>query len=144
MRALRHKIGPSGRLVATVAVGVALVSCAPLRSTAGEHELQTSTYSAKNVVSASELGGASERSLYDALRRVRPELLWRRYPSPSNPQGYYAALVIDGTPMGNALDARTIPARQVREVRFMDRSEALLRYGAGSEGGAIVVSIGRN
>ncbi|MGH7719056.1 MAG: hypothetical protein ACREON_09470 [Gemmatimonadaceae bacterium] len=143
MRRRRFVEAAAGALAAALAAGASLVSCAPMQGTAGKHELQTSMYSARSSISAWELGRGPDRSLYDALRRLRPELLWRRYPSPWNPEGYYAALIVDGTPMGDAPDARTIPARQVREVRFIDRREALMRYGTGSEGGAILVSVGR-
>jgi hypothetical protein len=60
-----------------------------------------------------------------------------------SPDGYYATVVVDGVIMGDVRDLQTIPARHVREVRFLDARVAMLRLGNGGEGGAILVMIGR-
>ena len=131
-----------------VLASVTLAACAPIsngpgRWTQDSNALHASTLSSKSIVGPRELTSAPARSLYDALRRVRPEFLWRRNPSPLNPGGYYAGVIVDGTPMGDVLSLHTFPATHVRQVRYVTAREAQLRYGPGYEGGAVLVAVGR-
>lgn len=148
MNAQHSAVGRSRQLIAVLGGVVILGACAATRSGSvqSRHDasvLRAGTASSTAVVPAGELAVASSKSLLEALRQLRPEYLWRRNPSPMNPDGWYATVVVDGVVMGDVRDLQTIPAAHVREVRFLDAREALLRLGTGGEGGAILVSIGR-
>jgi hypothetical protein len=144
-RQLRHRA-----LVAITAVPVTLTSlgaCAtipdePSRWSQDGSALHASTVSPKSIVQSGELTTIATSSLYDALRRLRPEFLWRRNPSLANPAGHYAGVIVDGTPMGDVLTLQTFPATHVREVRYVTAREAMLRYGPGYEGGAVLITVG--
>lgn len=144
-RQLAH---PFATLLIVLASAATLAACAPISSGPGlrpqdSNALHASTLSSKSIAGPHELTSAPARSLYDALRRVRPEFLWRRNSSPLNPGGYYAGVIVDGTPMGDVLSLHTFPATHVREVRYVTAREAQLRYGPGYEGGAVLVTVGR-
>jgi hypothetical protein len=145
-RQLSHRALPLCRVVPlTIAT---LAACAtipdqPSRWPQDGSVLQASTVSSKSIVHSRELATTPARSLYDALRRVRPEFLWRRHPTPMSPEGFYAGVIVDGTPMGDVLSLQTLPATHVREVRYVTARDAMLRYGPGYEGGAVLVTVGR-
>ncbi|HJR62062.1 MAG TPA: hypothetical protein VJ803_00055 [Gemmatimonadaceae bacterium] len=125
-----------------------LAACAtipegPNRGPRDGNALQATTVSSKSIVQSGELTTASARSLYDALRRLRPEFLWPRNATPMYPDGFYAGVIVDGTPMGDVLSLQTFPAAHVREVRYVTARDAMLRYGPGYEGGALLVTVGR-
>jgi hypothetical protein len=80
-------------------------------------------------------------SLYDALHRLRPNLLHWRDPAGSKPDGALPVVYIDGRRIGDAQRLRDLSNERVRKVQIVPRDEATRRFGSGHEAGAILVSL---
>ncbi len=93
-----------------------------------------------HTLSAGEIAGTNAQTAYDAVQRLRPEFLhWTRG---SVSAGAGLAIFIDENRASSADELRAIPAESVREIRFLDASEATFRYGSGYPAGALVVVTG--
>lgn len=96
--------------------------------------------SGAHLVPAAELSQTREASAYDAIARARPELLRARSTRYSSSLGDEApAVYLDGTRQAGLDALRTIPARMVKEVRYLSEVEANLRFTGGHPAGAVLV-----
>ncbi len=107
-------------------ISAALAACAT--SGSGSSGPRRST----NRITADELAEVSTLSVFDAIRRLRPQWL----------QGNRARAVIvhDGTRVGDQSYLSTIAASTVESMRFMSASDATMQYGTGFPNGAIVLT----
>lgn len=100
------------------------------------------TGSQHNVVSAQELAVTGNVNLYEALARVRPTFLRSRIGGGTT--GVQAAPVTvyyDGMKMIEGLEhLRSLSARSIQEVRFLEPQQANARFGGNNSGGALLVT----
>ena len=76
--------------------------------------------------------------VYQAVRRLRPFFLQSRGPTSVNLQQSNRLVVfLDDVPMGDVRELTSIQARDIREIRYMSPSEAVIRYGRRFAGGII-------
>ena len=88
-----------------------------------------------NLITAEELAEHSTLNAMDVVRRLRPRWLTGRGPS-AQPQ-----LILDGTRMGDARsELQSISVADVSEMRYLNASDATMRFGTNFPGGAIVVT----
>lgn len=94
-----------------------------------------------NVLAESELMAAPDRTLYDAIRRLRPSFLRsRQVRSNTTPNPEPVHVFVDGTRV-EGLDAlKLFTPQNVIEARFYEPHESI-RFGTGHHGGLIVVTL---
>ena len=86
-----------------------------------------------NLLTAEELAEYASLNCLEAVRRLRSRWLQGRAGDPM--------VVRDGTRMGLAEEfLPQIPVGDVESIRFLNATDATMRYGTGVAGGAIVVT----
>lgn len=90
------------------------------------------------LLSAEEIRATSGSNLYDVIRSYRPEWLIKRGQTSINLEGDIVVYV-DNVALGGPESLRSIDAQSVQSARFLNASEAQMRYGVGHMHGAIVV-----
>jgi len=115
------------RLLAPALVGLAM-ACASGGQQAGPSR------SSRSVITAEELQTIDVSDAYEAVQRLRSA--WLR---PRVGRGSPIAVFIDGVRSGEIDRLRQIPFITIREIRFIDPSDATTRWGTGYTNGAIMV-----
>jgi hypothetical protein len=96
----------------------------------------------RNIVTSEELAVAGDVDLYQALERVRPTFLRSRIGGGTT--GVQAASVtvyLDGIQMLEGLPhIRSLAAKNIQEVRFLEPQQANARFGGSNNGGALVIT----
>lgn len=139
-------------LTRTFLVGAALTGAAGCASsgTAGQAaEPQTSAVSSPaprqrkdpNVITEAELASRSALTARQVIEQLRPQFLRVRGTTTlGNAQTSDVIWVyFDGTRMGTLEVLNNIGAHEIREIRYLNPSEATNRYGTGHVQGAILV-----
>ena len=85
-----------------------------------------------NRIVLAELESLGQLDALQAVQRLRPRWLTSR--GSGQP-----VLYVDGAPRGNPDELRFMPSNQVASMEFMSASDASNRFGAGHQGGAILV-----
>lgn len=137
----------------TLLIGAALAGAAGCASsgTAGQAgEPQTSTVSSPgtrqrkdpNVITEAELASRSALTARQVIEQLRPQFLRVRGTTTlGNAQtGDVIWVYFDGTRMGTLEVLNNIGAHEIREIRYLNPSEATNRYGTGHVQGAILVT----
>jgi hypothetical protein len=92
-------------------------------------------------LTAAELAGAREASLYEAIRRLRPGFLQSRGPSSITlPSSTGPAVWVDGTLMGGVEWLFSVFPKEVATVQRLSAWDAATEYGARFPNGVIVVT----
>ena len=90
---------------------------------------------ALNVLSEAEIANSRATTAYEAVERVRPMYLVSKVDlSPTAERVVY----LNGVRLGGLGELRLIPAREVKEIRFVRAIDGSA-YGVGRSGGAILV-----
>ncbi len=87
-----------------------------------------------NTISAENLAGVRDLTVFEAIQRLRPRWLRSRGGSP------LPIVFVDGVRRGGPDELKSIPANIVTGIRFIDGRMATTRYGAGFGGGMIQVT----
>lgn len=94
-----------------------------------------------DLLTAAELAGAPEASVYEAVRRLRPRFLQSRGPnSLSLPSAGGPAVWVDGTLMGGLEWLHDLLPREVVTIRRLSAWDAATTYGSRFTDGVIVVT----
>jgi hypothetical protein len=98
-----------------------------------------------NVISAAELAASPYDNLYDAIRTLRPTMLAPHQggaagASLTSNASYVLNVYQDNVKLSGVSALRNIPVNSVREVRYLDSSDATQQFGTGNGLGAIVVT----
>ncbi len=95
----------------------------------------------RRIVNA-EIVAAGATDAYEAVSRLRPLFLARRGETSILLRDQTALTVyLDEVRLGGLEMLRTVPTVVIRSIRFVDASEATLKWGPGHSGGAIQVSM---
>ena len=108
-----------------------LLACASMGGTAGS----------PNVITAPELARTGSGSAYDAVRRIRPEMLRTR--APGSLQLWSAShplVAVDNALTGGVEVLRAIPAADVTRIEYIDSWRASKKYGLQLPDGIVLVS----
>ena len=111
-------------------VTAACASSSPGARTAGRRDAR--------VLSAEEIRASSASNMYDVIRSHRPEWLIKRGQTSINMEGDIVVYV-DNVALGGPEALKSIDVQSVQSARFLNASEAQMRYGVGHMHGAIVV-----
>ena len=121
------------RLAALAVMLGAAAACAS--STQGP---RTSGRRDARVLGGDEIRTSSASNLYDVIRSQRPEWLIKRGQTSINLEGDIVVYV-DNVALGGPESLKSIDVQSVQSARFLNASEAQMRYGVGHMHGAIVV-----
>ena len=93
-----------------------------------------------NIITADQVEASQQTNAYDVVSRLRPSFLKSRGRTTINAQGSdYAAVFLDGQSFGDLSSLRTIPASQIRSIRFFPGTDAVTTYGMQYGSGVIDV-----
>lgn len=123
----------SSRLAAFVLVLLVTAACASSTPSG-----RTSARRDARVLTADEIKSSAASNMYDVIRSHRPEWLIKRGQTSINLEGDIVVYV-DNVALGGPESLRSIDVQSVQSARFLNASEAQMRYGVGHMHGAIVV-----
>lgn len=130
--------GRWGRGVRLALVGLGLFGCAGGQSAGQRAGLPAPD---PDLLTAAELGGATESSMYEAIKRLRPRFLQSRGPNSLSLAGAGGPAVwVDGTLMGGVEWLGWLLPREVVTIRRLSAWDAATAYGAGFPDGVLVVT----
>ena len=93
-----------------------------------------------NVITAPELGRSQARNAYDAIQKIRPELLRTR---DAGTLVYFKArrpiVAVDNTLVGGIDVLRTLPTSKVARIEYINSWVAAKRYGTGFGNGIMLI-----
>ena len=113
-------------------------------SAACTHRAQSAPpLAAHDFIAADELAHSTDLTLYDAIRRLRPNFLKPRgVAAYGAPETTVITLYVDGQRMDSVDDLRHISCDEVAEVRFYEPQVANAKFaGHNNAGGAIAVML---
>lgn len=95
----------------------------------------------REVLTGEEIYSSSATTAYDAVRLLRPSFLRGRGARSMNAGGGSGpVLYVDGVYRGDPREMEQIPAANVLEIRYLDSTDATMRFGTGHTDGAILVT----
>lgn len=99
----------------------------------------------RDPITAADIALINAASAYDAVVKLRGSFLAQRgVNSVMLPvRSTRPVVFVDGMEMGTIVELRSIPARDVAEIRFLSSGEATIRYGDGFMAGVIEVTTKR-
>ena len=101
----------------------------------GGPELGFAPSGALNVLSEAEIANSRATTAYEAVERVRPMYLVSKVDLAPTAE---RVVFLNGMRLGGVGELRLIPAREVKEIRFVRAMDGSA-YGVGRSGGAILV-----
>lgn len=96
-----------------------------------------------NVIVESEIPASGAQNALEVIQRVRPSMLRARNGTTEETGVMDIVFYIDGTRAGERQALTAIPASNVREIRYLNATDATTRFGTGHALGAIIVSTKR-
>lgn len=94
----------------------------------------------RNVITREELAASQARTVYDAIRQLRPSFLQPHRTTATSGSAILPMVYIDGTPLGEGLGVlRQMRPDDVLEIHYLNAADATQRFGTGNAGGAILV-----
>lgn len=125
---------PFVRLAAVAVIATSCATVPPAPAASGSRAPLTSPL----VLTAAEISGARVSSAYEAVERLKPNFLIRARGQPDLAE---RAVYLNGIKLlGGIENLRTIEASTVFQIEFLNRLDAVVRYGTGSSAGAILVT----
>ncbi len=92
-----------------------------------------------NLITAEEIAGAHVQNAFEAVRQLRPRFLMTHGGTTST---HGVQVMVDDVPRGGVSALGSINASDVVEIRYLDPSDATMKYGTGYTGGLIIVKTG--
>src|SRR5256885_15576366 len=131
------------RPVAMLSMLALLAACASAPH--GDRESDSFAQRTSRVfITAKELQSAGVGTTYDAVRRIRPDLLTRRaVVALDDPYRGFAVVYLDGKFQGSIDLLNTIPVEAIAAIQYLSGREGHSRYGRYHPGGVIEVDTRR-
>ena len=99
----------------------------------------------RDPITAADIARIDAASAYDAVVKLRANFLQHRgvnsFMQPV--RSTRPVVFVDGMEVGTVFELRSIPARDVSEIRYLSSGEATIRYGDGYMAGVIQVTTKR-
>ena len=99
----------------------------------------------RNMLLAADLEPLSQFTAWDAVQRLRP--MWMRpggIRNSANPAGHYPHVFVDGSPYGAMEALRSFRVENIQQMRYVNATDATIRYGGMYQGGVILISTKRS
>ena len=131
-------------LTALASIGAAGCASSPSGSTTGAQQSAQPTPArrgSRDRITSDELATVDAQNALQAIQRLRPSFLQTRGGGSSSlTQGAQDVVVyVDQTRMGGPSTLAQIQITDVKEIQYLNASDATQRYGTGHSAGAIVV-----
>lgn len=128
------------RVVVLSLAAIVLAACASAPSSSGASTTPSRVRGSRDVITADELASIDVQNALQAVQRLRPNFLRAQGPT-SITQGQQSVVVyVDNARMGGPEALEQIPITDVKEIRYLNATDATQRYGTGHTAGAIVVT----
>ena len=133
------------RSFALLLAAVAIVPIGCASKTGGAAATQQSSSrprTSRDVITAEELATIDAQTALQAVQRLRPNFLQTRGGASMsvNSGPVNVVVYVDQTRMGGPNTLSQIPVTEVREIRYLNATDATQRYGTGHGAGAIIVT----
>jgi len=126
------------RLTIALALGLVIGGCGSGRAPEVGYGFRNRNVITYDEISMSRTGGASA---YDLIQRLRPEYLRSRGTSSlNNPIPVTAVVYVDEVRFGQIESLRALSTEQIREIHYINASDATTRFGTDHVGGAILIT----
>lgn len=96
-----------------------------------------------NVIVESEIPASGAQNALEVIQRVRPSMLRARNGTTAENGVMDIVIYIDGVRAGERQSLTAVPAGNVREIRYINATDATTRFGTGHALGAILVTTKR-
>lgn len=96
----------------------------------------------RNRLTVEELVPVEAFTAWEAVQRLRP--MWMRpggIRNSANPAGHYPQVFVDGSPYGSMESLRTFRVSDIEEMRYVNATDATIRYGGQFQGGVILLTM---
>jgi TonB-dependent Receptor Plug Domain len=129
-----------------VVIAVALTGCATGGATTGNGP--GAAYRDPNLITAAELQKENSPNVYAAIQHLRPEMLRQHTENGSmsinstmtGSDAYDVHVYLDNTRLGDVSDLKTISVTTIKEIRYLNPTQAMQRFGSGNPGGVIMLT----
>lgn len=126
------------RLTIALALGLVIGGCGSGRPPEAGYGFRNRNVITFDEISMSRTGSTSA---FDLIQRLRPEYLRSRGTSSlSNITPVTAVVYVDEVRYGQLESLRSLSADQIREVHYINASDATTRFGTDHVGGAILIT----
>jgi hypothetical protein len=116
-------------------IAVFIIACAPTKE-------MGSTRGSRYIITAEEIAATSANNAYEAIQRLRPDLLNRDIRRSVDMFSTAGVVVyVQGARYGNKESLKTISALEIAEIRYLPKSEATMRFGSDHAGGAFLIEL---
>lgn len=96
-----------------------------------------------NVIVETEISGGAARNALEVIQLLRPSMLRARNGATAEQPGMEIVIYLDGVRAGGRDALTAVPADRVKEIRFLNASDATTRFGTGHPLGAVMVTTKR-
>ncbi len=127
------------RVLLLLLLVMAGAACATGTSGSGEPR------SSRSMLLPAELEPLNQFTAWDAVQRLRP--MWMRpggIRNSANPAGHYPHVFVDGSPYGDMESLRGFRVENIQEMRYVNATDATIRYGGMYQGGVILITTKRS
>lgn len=96
-----------------------------------------------NLIVEAEITGGGARNALEVIQLLRPSMLRARNGATAEQAGMEIVMYLDGVRAGGRDALTAVPADRVKEIRFLNASDATTRFGTGHPLGAVLVTTKR-
>ena len=97
-----------------------------------------------NLILESEIEPLTEENAFDIIQLLRPNMLRARSPNSfSEAQGGGIVVYVDNARTGGTETLTNVSRSMIKEIRFINATDATQRFGVGHPSGAILISTRR-
>jgi len=94
-----------------------------------------------NLITEEEVIASNGANAYEVISRARPGFLQQHgYTSTNTGQSTYPAVYLNGQSYGEISSLRSIPAGQIKEIRYYSATDAVTRFGSNNGTGIIQIT----
>jgi len=130
-------------IAAVVAFATAGCASSPGGSTGATQQSSSPSrsHTSRDVITQEELAKVDVQNALDAVRRLRPNFLQTHggMTSSITQGGQDVVVYVDNTRMGGPSTLAQIPITDVKEIQYLNGTDATQRYGTGHGSGVIIV-----
>lgn len=131
-------------IISAAVLATAACASSPAGSTAATQQsssTQSRARGSRDVITEEELANLDVQNALDAVRRLRPSFLQTHGGQSTSvtlgPQD--VVVYVDNTRMGGPSALAQIPIHEVKEIQYLNGTDATQRFGTGHGSGAIIV-----
>lgn len=128
------------RMVMPLAMLLVAAACASTGGAQNGNDAPRTRHS-RNVITLEEIQNATGlKTAYDAVQSLRPQFFQNRGAT-SFTHSSGVTVYVNGMPQGGPSALQRINIGQVKEIRYLSRNDATIKYGTGISGGVIEVTV---